>query len=437
MQILCAGDFHIGRRPTRLPPEAGVGLSAAQAWQDLVALALERSVDLVVLTGDVVDRDNRYFEAFGPLEAGLDALARARIPVAAVAGNHDYDVLPRLAESFPGNFHLIGAGGRWERVTLATKGGTVHLDGWSFPREHVTSDPLAAYALAPPREGLWLGLLHGDLDQPGSHYAPLTMEGLRQAGPVAWLLGHIHSPRLISAGAGADLLYPGSPLALSPKEPGPHGPWLLEVGGDGRLRFEHLPRSRVRYEVVEVDLTGVETEEAIRPRVAEAVRERLEGVLVEAGEHLQHLLCRIRATGRTRLHRRVARAIEPAVEDLAIRRGQVVATVESVVVDTRPVWDLAGLAAGSGPPAVLARLLLILQEGEASPQRAELLTEARTVLKGLAGRPPYGLLDRDPAAEVAPDDEALARLVERQGWLLLDELLAQGGGGEPFAAGEA
>src|SRR5690606_41387197 len=101
------------------------------------------------------------------------------------------------------------------------------------------------------------------------------------------------------------------------------------------------------------------------------------------------------------LHGRVARAIEPAVEDLAIRRGQAVATVESVVVDTRPVWDLAGLAAGSGPPAVLARLLLILQEGEASPQRAELLTEARTVLKGLAGRPPDGPLRRDAAADVA------------------------------------
>jgi len=181
VRILCTGDLHIGRRPTRLPAGAGERLSAAQAWHDVVAAALERSVDLVILTGDVVDRENRYFEAFGPLEAELHQLAQAKIPVVAVAGNHDYDVLPRLAQSFPENFRLIGAGGRWERVSCRFQTGLIHLDGWSFPREQVTSDPLLSYSFSPPGEGILLGLVHGDLDQAGSPYAPLSSALLQQA----------------------------------------------------------------------------------------------------------------------------------------------------------------------------------------------------------------------------------------------------------------
>lgn len=430
MRILCTGDLHIGRRPTRLPAGAGERLSAAQGWQDVVALALERSVDLVILTGDVVDRENRYFEAFGPLEDGLRRLAQARIPVAAVAGNHDFDVLPRLAESFPENFRLVGAGGRWERVSYRFDSGVVHLDGWSFPREQVTADPLLSYTFSPPGDGLVLGVVHGDLDQAGSPYAPLSSALLPQAGPGAWLLGHIHAPRLITSSRGATILYPGSPLALSPKEPGPHGPWVIEVGAGGQLSFEHALLSRVRYEVLDVDVTGVEAEEALGPRIVEALRAKLEEVLRESGEHLEQLACRVRATGRTRLHRRVAAALERACADLTVRRGPATASVESVAADTRPDWDLQELAAGSGPPAVLARLLLTLRAEAGSPERARLLNEARAVLDRLAAQSPYRDLGTDPVKEVAGDEEALVSLVERQGWLLLDELMAQVEGGE-------
>lgn len=430
MRILCTGDLHVGRRPTRLPPGADGRLTAAQAWQDVVAVAIARSVDLVILTGDVVDRENRYFEAFGPLEWGLGELAQAHIPVAAVAGNHDFDVLPRLAESFPENFRLIGAGGRWERVSYQLRTGRVYVDGWSFPGEQVTVDPLLSYPFSPPGEGLWLGLVHGDVDQAASRYAPLSSALLQQAGPAAWLLGHIHGPRLVSPPQGAAILYPGSPLALSPKEPGPHGPWLLEVGAGGRLRFEHLPISRVRYELVEVDLTGVEAGVAVGPRVIEAVRRRMDQVLQASGEHLQHLVCRVRATGRTRLHRHVAASLERSCTDLTIRRGPATASVETVLADTRPDWDLEELAAGTGPPAVLARLLLTLREGAGSQERARLLNEARKVLDRLATHASYRGLDVDRVAQVVGDEEALAGLVERQGLLLLDELMAQTAGGE-------
>jgi len=82
-----------------------------QVWGDTVSYAVEQAVDVVALTGDVVDAQNKRYEALGPLQRGLRRLEEAGIPVVAVAGNHDFDALPRLAEMVEAeHFHLLGRG---------------------------------------------------------------------------------------------------------------------------------------------------------------------------------------------------------------------------------------------------------------------------------------------------------------------------------------
>ena len=148
MRVLCAGDLHIGRRPSRLPTHVDARpLSCADAWTRIVDHALDARADLVALGGDLVDRANRYFEALGPLERGVRRLADAGIVTVAVAGNHDHDVLPQLARALAptlpaGAFRLLGAGGTWERTTIERDGARLHVDGWSFPAEHVDDDPM-------------------------------------------------------------------------------------------------------------------------------------------------------------------------------------------------------------------------------------------------------------------------------------------------------
>jgi hypothetical protein len=51
-------------------------------WQAIVERAIQEQVDLITLSGDIVDHDNRFFEATGPLEAGLTKLAAAGIQLA-------------------------------------------------------------------------------------------------------------------------------------------------------------------------------------------------------------------------------------------------------------------------------------------------------------------------------------------------------------------
>src|SRR5690606_34254660 len=138
MKLLCTGDLHLGRRSSRLPSHLdGRTHSCAGCWDQVVALALEESVDVVALSGDLVDRDNRFYEAVGPLESGLRRLADAGIEIVAVAGNHDHDVLPRLVDALgPEAFRLLGRGGVWERATVRRGGRVLHIDGWSFPEPY-------------------------------------------------------------------------------------------------------------------------------------------------------------------------------------------------------------------------------------------------------------------------------------------------------------
>ena len=78
MKILCTGDIHIGRRSSRVPTHLdGPAFSCGSAWLRVVERAIAEEADLVCVTGDLIDRANRYLEAIGTLEAGIRKLVDA------------------------------------------------------------------------------------------------------------------------------------------------------------------------------------------------------------------------------------------------------------------------------------------------------------------------------------------------------------------------
>lgn len=423
LKILCTADVHIGRRPSRLPQRVDVAaLSCARAWETVVRRAVEERVDLLLVAGDLVDEANKFYEAAGPVEAGVRMLAEAGIPLLAVAGNHDHDSLPWLAGRFPDErFRLLGPGGQWERHTVVRDGRPVlHVDGWSFPGPVMRDDPLDGYP-GRARDGVpVLGMVHGDLDQAGSRHAPLASAGLRARPVDFWLLGHVHRSARHSGIGVADLLYPGSPQAMDPGEPGLHGPWLLEVDDGGRFSARQLPLSTVRYESRDVSLEGVEDEGEVHQRIVDGVRHAVAEIESEAGG-LRYLSLRLRLVGRTRMDRWLREFDWTETDGLESRLGEIAAVVERVEVVTRPLLDLEAIAKGRDAPALLARLVQGLDSGELDERQEGLLREASARAAEVSRMSRY-MPVREEGVEAG--DAQTGELLRGQALLLLDVLLA-------------
>lgn len=446
MRLLLAGDLHLGRRSTRIP-ETVPHASTADAWHRLVDLAIAHAVDAVLLSGDVVDQDNRFFEARTPLESGLHRLRSAGIRAIAVAGNHDHDVLPALVRSLPDDLlTLLGVGGRWERLTLTARDTTsrVHVLGWSFPSRTVRESPLATLTTFPSDGVPTIGLVHGDLDVPASPYAPLSRETLARAAIDAWLLGHIHAGGLRHRDGEPVILYPGSPQPLDPGETGVHGAWLLHVRAGEPLRPQFVPVASVQYDTVLVPLDGCATLEAVRQRTVETV-EAAALALLDASDALEHVAMRVRWRGEAPTSLALESLVAPlrawtgtVAVDTARRPTPATLGITHVHDDSAPAHDLARLADGHDAIAWLARLRLALDgqpassrddrdAGQSEHAGVAALDQLRAEARRLAHESAQHLMYRDAVDATDRSEAAVDALLRRQVDGVLDVLLAQRG----------
>lgn len=434
-RILCTGDVHLGRRPARIPLDRDT-LSVSHVWQRVLTTALDRDVDAVVLTGDVVDQANKRYEAYGPLEQGVRRLGEAGIDVVAVAGNHDHDTFPRLARSLDHpRLHVLGRGGTWDAVTLTREDTPVlHFVGWSFPRQHVTTNPLDALdsssldfgAEEPDGDVLpTLGILHCEAGASDGRYAPVPRPALARAKVDAWLLGHIHAPNAHRE-SGQLQLYPGSLQPLDPGEAGIHGAYLVEVAPSGTITTEQLPLASLCYAGVTVDISGCDTPEAIEQKTLTALQSDLEQRATETPT-LEHVVYRLTYEGRTRLHQTLDAQAQNMIGDVSPSFEDTTSSLDAVRFNTQPDHDLAALAESNDPPGVIAQRILSLQNGNVDDEATQrLLREAARTSDTVYNASGYTVLQRDSAtSSTRPPDDQLRDMLIQQGLRLLDQLTAQ------------
>ncbi len=420
-RLLVSGDLHLGRYPSRVPP-GDPALTVEAVVRSLVDQAIERRVDAVVLTGDVADQSNKYFEAFGVLERALHRLVGAGVPVVAVAGNHDHDVLGSVAEAVGAGVRVLGRGQVWESMPLEKNGREVlRLWGWSFAGPAVHTSPLDEF---PGVSGdvPAVGIVHADLDAADSRYAPVTLDALWATGAAAWLVGHAHAPRLETRD-GRIVLVPGSPQPLDPGEPGAHGAWLVEVADDGTASAERLPLATVRYDALAVDLGGARDAVEVRERVATALRAHAESVREEAPA-LRRAVVRVALRGRTPAYRSVERVAAGLTDAVDAAAGGLTVAVDRVDDHSRPALDLDRLADGSGPVATLAALAGRLDAGTPSPTDLALVRHGVEALQRARRARVFEPLAQSDRLPPDLEAEAVARL-RHQTFRMLDEVVGE------------
>src|SRR5579884_2714105 len=187
MRILCTADVHVGRS-SRCDGEINGQTAALAAWERIIDKAIEGRADAMVVAGDLYDSLPAQYATRPRVRAAFERLRGAGIPALAVAGNHDHDALPDFRHAFGDLVHVFGSG-RWEHRQV----GAVRFVGRSFAGPFENESLLGNFQT--PGGGITVGIVHADVNAQ-SRYGPTPLEQFFGRGVAAWVVGHVHVPRV-------------------------------------------------------------------------------------------------------------------------------------------------------------------------------------------------------------------------------------------------
>jgi len=391
-------------------PKDELRVATRQAFIALVDLALEESVDLLLIAGDLYDGSLRDFNAGLFFIGQMNRLREAGIPVVLIAGNHDAANKMTRSLKLPDNVTRLDHE-RPQSKLFEGLGVAVH--GQSFAKQAVTENLSTAYPKA--AAGLFnIGLLHTCLAGREGHerYAPCSIEGLLTKGYDYWALGHVHEREVFAEEP--YIAFAGNLQGRHIREQGAKGCLLVTVGDDHRAKVEFRALDVVRWQRVRVDAsTTANLDEALEAigAVLDAASRECEG---------RTLAARVELAGASPAHGLFAahrQRLTSEIRALAsgIDSGHV--WIEKVVLATAPLGQPS--ANLDGPIGTLRRLLAELR---ADPSRIREFAE----LDELASRVPAEVTERD---SLRFDDPAwLASILEESEPLLVERLRGKGDG---------
>ncbi len=196
--------------------------STYRALDALVVAAVERSVDFVVIAGDVYNQAERRVRSQLAFAKAAAALEQAGIPVYVVHGNHDPSTGWSAGIAMPGTSacSLTTVSNGWSSAATASRSARSTAAFTAVRRDGESGEGLSAQS----GDVVAIGVLHTNVGgRPGyDDYAPCTLDDLRAGGMDYWALGHIHKPEVLAEAPYA--VYAGCHRA------GPHAvrtAWLL------------------------------------------------------------------------------------------------------------------------------------------------------------------------------------------------------------------
>ncbi|GAA1380256.1 DNA repair exonuclease [Pseudonocardia kongjuensis] len=277
MRLVHAADLHLDsplRGLARLGDSELAGtLRAAtrRACENLVDAVVDLRADALLLAGDVYDGDWKDYATGAFFVRQLSRLHDEGVPVFLINGNHDAESEITRSLRLPPNTHRLSVE-HPETVVLDDLGLAVH--GQGFARRAVLENLVPAYPDRIP--GLVnAGMLHTSVQGDDRHdtYAPCRPEDLSGCGYEYFALGHVHERRTVCDGP-HKAAFSGNLQGRHPQERGPKGALLVEVEPGGAASIEPLVLDVARWELVEVDITGLAGADEVFDAAAAALRER-------------------------------------------------------------------------------------------------------------------------------------------------------------------
>lgn len=252
---------------------------AANAWDNLIELCLQRQASFLVLAGDIFDDAEAGVAVQLRFHDGLRRLAGEGVRVFVCHGNHD-----PLSEGFrpvgdlpDGVVRFAPGAPQSHRVTLRESGDVVLVSGVSFGQRSETENLALRFRSIDRHPGaLHVAVLHANVGGHSGHdpYAPCSYDDLTAAPVDYWALGHIHKRDVRPLPSGGRVAYCGNLQGRSfkPAECEPKGALVVPVAGDDFGEPEFVPCDAVRFVRSEIAVEPSDSIVDVRDRLVEAAR---------------------------------------------------------------------------------------------------------------------------------------------------------------------
>lgn len=257
VRFLHTADLHLGS-PLRTIGAESEALQETlrdatyEAFARIVDIAIDESVDFVVIAGDLYDQESRSVRANQFAVEQFERIGERGIPCYLTYGNHDPLGSRSELLDLPDNVHVFDHE-EVEIVDYPLEGPTeARIIGHSY---RSSSDSRSMYEqFTPPDQSIPnIGVLHTGLDPDAGKYAPCSETDLRgKEGIHYWALGHIHHPRIYHGTP--TLAYPGIPQSRDVTEPAVGGCYIVEVETNREPQLEFVSTSPVIWQVRTVNI---------------------------------------------------------------------------------------------------------------------------------------------------------------------------------------
>lgn len=379
-----AADIHLDSPLTGLEQYEGAPVdkirsATRDAFKNLVDTAIERQVSFIIIAGDLYDGDWKDYNTGLFFASQMVRLQKEAIKVFLIRGNHDAASLITKELKLPDNVIEFSTK-KPETYILEDLGVAIH--GQGFAARSVEENLVKSYPNR--KEGyVNIGILHTSATGREGHenYAPCSIDDMKEKGYDYWALGHIHLREVLYEREPV-ILFPGNIQGRHIKEAGDKGCTLVTVENGAIDSYTHLSLDVLRWELCEIDASGLESIEEI----LDAARETLENKYEEAEGRF--LAVRFRIFGSTKAHQELIVAKEHFINNIrsiSLEVGLGDIWVEKIKIETSHLINIEDLKAQHTPVAVILDYINDIEKDE--EKLKEFLAEFEDITQAL----PYEL----------------------------------------------
>ena len=364
IKFIHTADVHLDSPLHRLEmyegaPAEEIRQASRRAFENLIDLAIDESVDFVLIAGDLFDGNWKDYNTGLYFIRQISRLKAHSIAVFLISGNHDAAGQMTRSLPYPDNVHHFS---HLKPETKSLDYLKVAVHGQSFSTSAVV-DNLALSYPEPIPEYFNIGLLHTSLTGREGHenYAPCALDDLKNKGYDYWALGHVHQYEMVCEDP--PIVFPGCIQGRHIRETGIKGCVLVTITEEIGSEIVQPPLDVIRWELLDINLAGAETKQDCLDLFVDAMEKQ---VLLH--EPLP-VIARVVFTGETSAHALINGDPvywKEAVRSTAISNFGERVWIEKVNVSTRPDDRAKEKSVGSGPMLELERLVADIKKDEDS-----------------------------------------------------------------------